>query len=163
MRFLILPIIKMDTAQKEFQQIMKRFTTLLKKYKHAYTSFLEFRDNDTTQTRYFSNRIKTIESQLQSILHHLQNTSKQYDRNVRLYTGFLNRQNATLLSKRNTVNVNHTQIKHDDERAKSKHSSLENSNTLLESRKQKIKIYMFIDFLLILLLFVLFSFFRFKK
>jgi len=155
----------MTTIQKEFQQIRIKFTTLLQKYKNAYTKFLEFRDNDTTQTRYFSDQINNIESQLNSILHHLQKVSDNYNKDVHFHTGFLTKQNTTLLSKINTAKSNQTQIKHDDERAKSKQSILSNSDKRLQLRKQQINNYIYSDILLILLILLfilLFSFFYSK-
>lgn len=150
------------TMEEDFNKLIRRFRILLKKYKIAYTNYLEVRDKDTTQTRIYSNKMKALDKQINDILDHLKNIYTHYDTDIHFNTDFLKKQQQSQLISQKAVNQIEEKINKSDDRVQSKQAALHNIGLILSKRQKQYKLYIFVNFFLILVFFVLSSLLLFR-
>ena len=155
--------------ETDFKQTINRFQQLQKKYKKSYTNYLEFRDRSTNLARKYSKDTEETEKEINGILDKLKDFYKNFNKLVKFNSGFLNRQTIKIKSKIDTIDSNDKVINNKNDRARSKQYALQNSNSLLDIRKDKIKYYTHLNIIFGSLLLVMLVYFtkiivnRFKK
>jgi len=144
--------------EKDFKETVKIFQSLLEKYKISYNGYLEFRDRNTNEARKYSKDIEKTEIEIDNILDKLRSFHKNFKKNVKFNSGFLERQNIKIQSKNEVISNNTKIIEDKSNNVNSKKYILKNNDSLLNIRKSKMKNYKLLIFIFTSVLLVIMSY-----